>query len=237
MSETVEEEAADEVRQHCELLVENGGGLAWTAAEGVILMQAGLGPRGGGGAVMARRAARRDGKSKATVIARRARKEQLRSGKAVKGEVTQHGFDAQRKTGGGGRPVLMASQQMERTAELQDPEVRAELNRRIRECERKCFASGRLGSIQQAHACARQQATREQVKSQECVSRGSSTREQENPEVRGGVSIADQSGSTVLSQGSTTSNSSYPSLIAQPTTVTTGHREKYPGNRPPTTIP
>jgi hypothetical protein len=34
-----------------------------------------------------------------------------------------------------------------------------------------------------------------------CVSRGSSTREQENPEVRGGVSIADQSGSIVSSHG------------------------------------
>jgi hypothetical protein len=62
--------------------------------------------------------------------------------------------------------------------------------------------------------------------------------EQENPEVRGGVSIADQSGSIVSSQGSTTSSSSYPSLIAQLTTVTTGHREKYlSGHSPPTTIP
>jgi hypothetical protein len=67
-----------------------------------------------------------------------------------------------------------------------------------------------------------------------CVSRGSSTREQENPKVRGGVSIANQSDSIVSSQGSTTSNSSYPSLIAQPTTVTLGHREKYPGHLPPT---
>jgi hypothetical protein len=39
---------------------------------------------------------------------------------------TQRGFDAQRKTGGGGRPALMASQQEERTAELQDLEVWAE---------------------------------------------------------------------------------------------------------------
>jgi hypothetical protein len=84
---------------------------------------------------------------KAAVIARRIRKEQPRSGKAVRAEATRRGFDAQRKTGGGGRPVLMASQQMKRTAELQDLEVRAELNRRVHECERKCFASGRLGSI------------------------------------------------------------------------------------------
>jgi pentatricopeptide repeat protein len=61
--------------------------------------------------------------------------------------VTWRGFDAQRMTGGGGRPVLMASQWMERAAGLQNPEVRAELNRRVHECERKCFTSGRLGSI------------------------------------------------------------------------------------------
>jgi hypothetical protein len=54
----------------------------------------------------------------------------------------------------------MASQQMERAAELQNPEVRAELNRRVRECERKCFASGRLDLIPQASARARQQTTR-----------------------------------------------------------------------------
>jgi hypothetical protein len=65
----------------------------------------------------------------------------------------------------------MASQQVEGTAKLQDLEVRAKLNRRVRECERKCFASGRLDSIQHARACTRQQATREQVKSQGCMSR------------------------------------------------------------------
>jgi hypothetical protein len=84
--------------------------------------------------------------------------------------VTWCGFDAQRKTGSGGRPTLMASQQMERAAELQDPEVRAELNRHVRECERECSAGGRLGSIPQANARARQQATREWVKSQWCES-------------------------------------------------------------------
>jgi hypothetical protein len=99
---------------------------------------------------MARQVGRRSGEAKATVIARRAREEQLRSGKAVRAEVTQRGFDAQRETGDSGRPVLMASQQMKRAPELQDPEVRAELNRRVSECERKCFASGQLGSIPQA---------------------------------------------------------------------------------------
>jgi hypothetical protein len=48
-SEAVEEKAADEVRRHCELLVENGGGLAWAVAEGAALMQADHGPRGGRG--------------------------------------------------------------------------------------------------------------------------------------------------------------------------------------------
>jgi hypothetical protein len=33
----------------------------------------------------------------------------------------------------------MASQPVERAAELQDPEVRAELNWRVHECERKCL--------------------------------------------------------------------------------------------------
>jgi pentatricopeptide repeat protein len=78
----------------------------------------------------------------------------------VEAGATQRRFDAQRKTGGGGRPALMASQQMERAVELQNPEVRAELNRHVHECERRCFASCWLGSIPQACAHARQQATR-----------------------------------------------------------------------------
>jgi hypothetical protein len=92
-------------------------------------------------------AGRRDGEAKATVIAWQAQREQLCSGKAVRARVMWRGFDAQRKTGGGGRPVLMASQQVERAVELPNPEVRAELNRRVRECEQKCFASGRLNSF------------------------------------------------------------------------------------------
>jgi hypothetical protein len=106
---------------------------------------------------------------------RRARRSHARRAPFIHTEVeagaTQRRFDAQRKTGGGGRPALMASQQMERAAELQNPEVRAELNRHVRECGRKCFASGRLGSIPQASARAKQQATREQVKGQWCESR------------------------------------------------------------------
>jgi hypothetical protein len=59
-----------------------------------------------------------------------------------------------------------------------------------------------------------------------CVSRGDSGHEQKDPEVRGEDGIANQPGSIVLSQGSTTSSSSYPSLIAQPTTITTGPRHR-----------
>jgi hypothetical protein len=132
-------------------------------------MQAGLGPRGGEGAVKARQVRRRSGEAKATVIARRAREERLRSA----------------------RPA----------AKLQDPEVWVELDWRVRGCERECSTGGWLGSIPQASARAKQQATREQVKSQGCVSRGSSTHEQENPEVRGEVGLANQSGSIVSSHG------------------------------------
>jgi hypothetical protein len=46
-----------------------------------------------------------------------------------------------------------------------------------------------------------------------CVSRRSSTREQENPEACGGVSIANQSGPIGFFHESTTSSSSYPSPI------------------------
>jgi hypothetical protein len=58
----------------------------------------------------------------------------------VEAGAMRHGFDVQRKTGDGGRSNQRASQQVERTAELQDPEVRAELNWRVRECERKCLS-------------------------------------------------------------------------------------------------
>jgi hypothetical protein len=95
---------------------------------------------------MAKRAGRRSGEAKAAVLARRIRKEQLRSGKAVRAEAMRRGFDAQSKTGGGGRPALMASQQMERATELQNPKVQAELNRRVRECEQKCSVGHALAS-------------------------------------------------------------------------------------------
>jgi hypothetical protein len=62
-----------------------------------------------------------------------------------------------------------------------------------------------------------------------CVSRRSSTREQENPEVRGGISIANQSGSIVSSNKSTTSSSSYLSPIDQ---ARPQHLEETPGSPP-----
>jgi hypothetical protein len=48
-----------------------------------------------------------------------------------------------------------------------------------------------------------------------CVSRGSSTREQEDLEVREGIGIVNQSGSIVSSQGSTTPSNSYLSSIVR----------------------
>jgi hypothetical protein len=47
------------------------------------------------------------------------------------------------------------------------------------------------------------------------VDRGSSNREQEDLEVRGGIGIANQSGSNVSSQESTTPSNSYSSSIAE----------------------
>jgi hypothetical protein len=95
-----------------------------------------------------------------------------------------------------------------------------------------------------------------------CVSRGSSTREQEDLEVREGVGLANQSGPIGFSHKSTTSSSFYSSSIAQarpqhlkkarepsyrassipvcwniiamakPTAITTDHREEYPSGHP-----
>jgi hypothetical protein len=69
------------------------------------------------------------------------------------------------------RHAAQDRQQVERTAELQDPEVRAELDWRVHECERECSTGGQLGSIPQACARARQQATHEQVEGQGCGSK------------------------------------------------------------------
>jgi hypothetical protein len=142
--------------------VAHGGNLARTAAEGTALMQADHGPRGG-----------RGGKYGAV----NAEGEATQRHEAVGAGVTRRGFDTQRKTGGSGRSTLMTSQQVEWTAKLQDPEVRAELNRRVRECERMYFASGRLGSIPQASAHAKQQTTRKRVKGQWCESRTGTAQE------------------------------------------------------------
>jgi hypothetical protein len=64
-----------------------------------------------------------------------------------------------------------------------------------------------------------------------CVSRGSSTHEQENPEVRGEVGIANQSGSIVFSHESATFSSSYSSPIVR---ARPQHLEETPG--PPSSL-
>jgi hypothetical protein len=56
-------------------------------------------------------------------------------------------------TSGGGMPALMALQQVERAAKLQDLEVWADLDWRVRKCEWECSTDSQLGSILQA--CAR----------------------------------------------------------------------------------
>jgi hypothetical protein len=105
MTETVEKEATDEVRRHCELLVENGGDLAPTAAKGVILMQAGLDPRGGGEALMARQVGRRSCGAKAAVGRDElggARRSQARRGPLIHAKIearaARHKSNARRRT-------------------------------------------------------------------------------------------------------------------------------------------
>jgi hypothetical protein len=56
----------------------------------------------------------------------------------------------QKSSRGGFGGKQMASQQVEWTVELQESEVRAELDWRVRGCERECSAGGRLSSIPQA---------------------------------------------------------------------------------------
>jgi hypothetical protein len=76
-------------------------------------------------AVMARQVGRRGGKAKATAGRDKLGGAAVQPGTAdslhscrVGAGATRRGFDAQRKTGGGGRPALMASQQVERAAVL-----------------------------------------------------------------------------------------------------------------------
>jgi hypothetical protein len=157
MSEAVEEKAANEIRRHCELLVEDME-VAWCEQTTALAEAEGrlwrCEPEG--------KAAKRRRRPDAT-SSKEPRCSQARRAPFVYAEV---GTGATRKTGDGGRPALMESQPVERAAELQDPEVRTELNRRVRECEQKCSAGGRLDSIPQASVRARQQATREQVEGQ-----------------------------------------------------------------------
>jgi hypothetical protein len=127
-------------------------------------------------------------------------------------------------------------------------EVRAELDWRVRGCERECSTDGQLDSIPQA--CARQGnrshasklrdsgvRTEQEQRTGDATRRGDPAggyagvptmflqhtrvsseglaREQENPEVREGVGIANQSGPIGFFHESTTSNSSYPSPIVR----------------------
>jgi hypothetical protein len=66
-----------------------------------------------------------------------------------------------------------------------------------------------------------------------CVSRGGSAREQEDLEVRGGVGIANQSGSIISSHKSTTSSSSYSLPIDQ---ARPQHLEEAPRPPPPSSL-
>jgi hypothetical protein len=163
------------VQEGRRVLVAHGGGGAAVQAHGrwgklmaaVVLFwcpsrSTGAGGRGGGGygAASPEGEAAKQRWRPGAMSSEESRRSQARRAPFTHAEVeagaTRRGFDAQRMTGGGGRPALMVSQQEERPAELQDPEVRAELNWRVRGCERECSTGGRLGSIPQACARARQ---------------------------------------------------------------------------------
>jgi hypothetical protein len=79
-------------------------------------VRADLDPRGGGGALMARQVGRRSCGAKAAVGRDELGGDAVQPGTAsspihakVEAGATQRRFDAQRMTGGGGRPALMAS--------------------------------------------------------------------------------------------------------------------------------
>jgi hypothetical protein len=145
--------------------------------------------------------------------------------------------------------------------------VKAERERRLCEWLHKYACSARTGAVRsrRVSSCANRSVRPAMLKHHLCVGRGSSTREQEDLEIRGGVGIANQSGSIVSSHESTTSSSSYSSPIvrARPqhlkkafgpshrtssipvyrnilavAIVATGHHERYfSSHSPPTTIP
>jgi hypothetical protein len=89
-----------------------------------------------------------------------------------------------------------------RASKLEANGVEAERERRPCEWLRKYADSARTGAVKSRRVSS-------------YVGRGCSTHEQENPEVRGEVSIANQSGSVVSSQESTTPNNSYLSSIVR----------------------
>jgi hypothetical protein len=227
-SETVEEEAADEVKRHCELLVENEGGLARTAAEDVILMQAGLGPRGGGGADMARRAGGNTAK-------RRRRSERIwTSTSADASESVLPVADSARFC----RHVHMQSSRPH-ASKLEADGVEAERERRPYEWLRKYAGSARTGAVRsrRVSSCASRGVRSAMLWHCMCVVRGSSTRELENPRVRGEVGIANPFGSIISSHDPR--HPTVLTLVDRSTAITTIHHEDYSfGHLPPTaTLP
>jgi hypothetical protein len=169
MSEAVEEKAANEIRRHCELLVEDlevarcEQTMALAEAEGasVAWRSEGEGPDEFG-----------------------LEHPQVWSGSVLPAVVVGR-FGCVAAGGKGSRATPCAS---ESGAQGLWPGTAA-LQVTVRAC-RMCFCSA-------------------------CASRGGSAPEPENPEVRGGVGIANQSGSIVSSHKFTTSSSSYSSSIAE----------------------
>jgi hypothetical protein len=104
-----------------------------------------------------------------------------------------------------------------RASKLEADGVEAERERRPCEWLHKYADSARTGAVRSTRvsSCASRGVQSAKLWHRMCMRRGSSTREQENPEVRREVSIANHFGSIILSQKSTTSSSSYPSSIAE----------------------
>jgi hypothetical protein len=104
-----------------------------------------------------------------------------------------------------------------RASKLEAYGVEVERERRPCKWLRKYAGSARTGAVRsrRVSSCASRGVRSAMLWHHMCVGRGSSTREQENPRVRGEVGIANPFGSIVSSQRSTTSSSSYSSSIVR----------------------
>jgi hypothetical protein len=104
-----------------------------------------------------------------------------------------------------------------RASKFEADGVEAERERRPCEWLRKYASSARTGAVRsrRVSSCASRGVRSAMLWHRMCVGSGSSTREQEDLEVRGGIGIANQSGSVVSSQGSTTPSNSYLSSIVR----------------------